>query len=72
MFNLGCAPASNDPPDRPEIDLACAIENIGDILADCAAAAARMTAHEAEYCGADPILAKLREVVEELRNVTGG
>lgn len=72
MWTQGRAPAANDPPDRPGLDLADAIERIADTLYGCADKAAEMTSHQASYCGADPLLAKLRAVVEEIRNVTGG
>lgn len=68
------APYLNVPerPDDPALELASAIEAISDDLCRCIDRVAAMTAHEAEYCGAEPILARLREVVAELQNVTGG
>jgi hypothetical protein len=68
------APYLNVPeqPDRPELDLASDIEAAADAVYRCSEAVLRMGAHEAEYCGAEPLLARLRAVVEELRNVTGG
>jgi hypothetical protein len=68
------APYLNVPEyaDRPELDLASDIEAVADAVYRCSEAVLKMDAHEAEYCGADPILARLREVIEELRNVTGG
>lgn len=62
---------SNEYPDDPAGELALAIETLADTLYGCAGKAAEMDAHTAEWCGAEPILVRLREVVEELRNATG-